>query len=174
MRDSLQRGGRGREIPSREEEEDEQLADFLANNKAVTCKLAPSMIKVYLSGLSNTFLRQNDEQYSDDGDGDASEPELKDFLAKHKRADAKEVKCKLANAMINHYFDSIVGEGTFNKDAREELEDKHWLDQKQYKRMAPPDLSQTKLHMVDNLDFSGLSNTLILVHRGARRAAKLQ
>ena len=76
--------------------------------------------------------------------------------------------------MINHYFDSIVGEGTFNKDAREELEDKYWLDQKQYKRMAPPDLSQTKLHMVDNLDFSGISNTLISVHRGARRAAKLQ
>ena len=62
MRDSLQRGGRGCEIPSREEEDDEQLADFLAkhkraDDKAVTCKLAPSMIKIYLSGLSNTFLR---------------------------------------------------------------------------------------------------------------------
>ena len=71
--------------------------------------------------------------------------------------------------MINHYFDSIVGEGTFNKDAREELEDKYWLDQKQYKRMAPPDLSQTKLHMVDNLDFSGLSNTLMSVQRSPNR-----
>ena len=39
--------------------------------------------------------------------------------------------------------------------------------------MAPPDLSQTKLHFVQGHDYSGLSNTLQMLHGGIRNIAKV-
>ena len=65
--------------------------------------------------------------------------ELADFIAKHKRADDKTVTCKLNQAMTDAYFDKLVGDGKFTKDARVDLTDHYFLSDRQYKRMMPKD-----------------------------------
>ena len=57
--------------------------------------------------------------------------ELAHFIAKLKRADDKTV--------TDAYFDKLVGDGKFTKDARVDLTDHYFLSDRQYKRMMPKD-----------------------------------
>ena len=50
-------------------------------------------------------------------------------------------------------------------DHREELREKYYLSDKQFRKLAPPDLTGTKLYMIEGFDFSGLSNRLFKIHR---------
>ena len=56
-----------------------------------------------------------------------------------------------------------MGDGKI--DRREELRDKYYLSDKQFRKLAPPDLTGTKLHMIEGFDFSGLSNRLLKIYR---------
>ena len=53
-----------------------------------------------------------------------------------------------------------MGDGKIDRDGREELRDNYYLSDKQFRKLAPPDLTGTKLHMIE-----GLSNRLFKIHR---------
>ena len=58
-----------------------------------------------------------------------------------------------------------MGDGKIDRDGREELRDNYYLSDKQFRKLAPPDLTGTKLHMIEGFDFSSLSNRLLNIHR---------
>ena len=116
----------------------------------------------------------NEEGEVKTSDEDNVDSDLLVFLNKLKRPDDKEVTCRLDPGIIKLYFDKCLGEGKLSKDAREELAEKYHLSEKRYKKLSPPDLSQAKLHMVAGLGFSGLSNTMMGLHRSVRDVARLQ
>ena len=109
----------------------------------------------------------------DDGDISSEDEAVKSFILKHKRVDDKEVTLKLKSGMINLYFDTLVGEGIWSKEARQDLSDKYHLSDKQFDRLSPPDLTQTRLHFLEGWDLTGLSNTLHLLHGSTRNVAKV-
>ena len=51
---------------------------------------------------------------------------------------------------------------------------KYYLDSKQYDKFSPPDLLGTKLHLLEGLDFSGLSSRLQVTHSKLRDVVKVQ
>ena len=56
----------------------------------------------------------------------------------------------------------MVGDGKLDS---EELRDKYYLGDKKFKKLAPPDLTGMKLHMIEGLDLAGLVNRLLNIHR---------
>ena len=106
-------------------------------------------------------------------DSDDSEVEAKDeasaseddeaveaFLAKHRRIDEKEVTLHLRSSILNLYFNTLIGEGRWDKEARQHLNKKYFLSDTQYDR-------------IHGWDMSGLSTTLQQIHGGARNVAKI-
>lgn len=54
------------------------------------------------------------------------------------------------------------------------MRDRYYLSPEQYRKFAPPDLLGTKLHILEGLDFSGLSSRLHLAHVKVRDVVKVQ
>ena len=90
------------------------------------------------------------------------------------REDRKEVSLSLDPESIAMYFKTVLGCGDMDKKASERLRDRYYLSESQYKKLAPPDLSGTRLHVVKNLDFSALSGKLAALHGRVRDATKVQ
>ena len=112
----------------------------------------------------------------DEGDSGGSEPEadhLKDFFGALGRVDDKDVTLALDKQTIKLYFSTVLGRGKFDRDGRDKMRDKYYLDPKQYDKFSPPDLLGTKLHLLDGLDFSGLSSRLQVTHSKLRDVVKV-
>ena len=90
------------------------------------------------------------------------------------REDRKEVSLSLDPESIAMYFKTVLGCGDMDKKASKRLRDRYYLSESQYKKLAPPDLSGTRLHVVKNLDFSALSAKLAALHGRVREATKVQ
>ena len=98
---------------------------------------------------------------------------LKDFYSSLERVDNKEVTLSLAKQSVKLYFETVLGRGNFDKEGREKMRDKYYLTVKQFENFAPPDLMGTKLHVLDGLDFSGLSSRLQTTHSKLREVVKV-
>lgn len=98
---------------------------------------------------------------------------LKDFYSSLERVDNKEVTLTLAKQSVKLYFETVLGRGKFDKEGREKMRDKYYLTVKQFEKFAPPDLMGTKLHVLDGLDFSGLSSRLQTTHSKLREVVKV-
>ena len=106
------------------------------------------------------------EQEEEDSDEVSADDEaVQAFLNKHKRIDQREVTLKIKPSIVKLWFDVLLGEGRWDREARKELASKYFLSEDQYNRLSPPDLSQTRL--------SGLSNTFQQMHSGVRNVAKV-
>ena len=110
------------------------------------------------------------KQYRDSsGDSDVEDnegvgAELAMYYGKLDRVDDKEVTLKLNKETLSLFFSKILGKGELDREGRELLRDKYFMAPDQYKKLAPPDLLNTKLHLVKSLDFSGLSGMLAGLH----------
>ena len=94
-------------------------------------------------------------------------------MARHRRVDKKEVTLHLKTSVVKLYFETVVGEGRWDKEARQQLDSKYYLDEPQHDLLKPPDLSQTRLHFIEGWDMSGMFNTLYQLHYGARMVCKV-
>ena len=119
------------------------------------------------------------KQYRDSsGDSDVEDnegvgAELAMYYGKLDRVDDKEVTLKLNKETLSLFFSKILGKGELDREGRELLRDKYFMAPDQYKKLAPPDLLNTKLHLVKSLDFSGLSGMLAGLHTKTRDVSKV-
>ena len=117
---------------------------------------------------------EGEETPAADGLGPASSKSaLKEFYAAKKRVDARDVTCVLNSETLQLYFKTMVGEGKLDRDGADDIRNKYYLSSKQFNRLSPPSLSGTKLHMINNMEFGGLSEKLYHIHREHRTTAKL-
>ena len=58
-----------------------------------------------------------------------------------------------------------LGPGKLDKDGREAIKLKYFLSPRQFNRLAPPTLEDSKLYMINNMEFGGLSDRLLRIHR---------
>lgn len=116
---------------------------------------------------------QVDESSDDDDGGSKNGAELASYYGKFGRVDEKEVTLKLNKETLALFFTKILGKGELDRDGRELLRDKYYLSPDQFKKLAPPDLLSTKLHLVKSLDFSGLSGMLGVLHSKTRDVTKV-
>ena len=79
--------------------------------------------------------------------------------------DARPVTCVLNPTSLKLYFRTVVGEGRLDREGRKELGKKYFLDPKQYRRISPPSLEETKLHTIDSREYGLLSEKLLHSHR---------
>ena len=79
--------------------------------------------------------------------------------------DNREVTCVLHKSSLKLYFKVVVGEGKLDKDGRKDLTKKYFLNPKQYRRLGPPSLEETKLHYIDSREYGLLSEKLLHSHR---------
>ena len=132
------------------------------------------------SAAEDGELRSND---SGSGDSDNKESEhasddepdnLKDFYSKVERIDEKDVTLSLSKRSEKLYFSTVLGRGKFDREGREKIRDKYYLAPRQYTKFSPPDLMDTKLHIIESMDFSGLSQRLQMLHARLRDVAKVE
>ena len=114
------------------------------------------------------------EEVSDAGGSGEESDHLKDFYAKVERIDQKEITLSLSKRTEKLYFSTVLGRGKFDREGREKIRDKYYLGPKQYAKFNPPDLLDTKLHIVESMDFSGLSQKLQGLHGRLRDVAKVE
>ena len=126
-----------------------------------------------LSGSDSREEYSGGEDVSDEGSGDESD-HLKDFYSKVERIDQKEVTLSLSKRTEKLYFSTVLGRGKFDREGREKIRDKYYLGPKQFSKFNPPDLMDTKLHIVESMDFSGLSNKLQILHGKFRDVVKVE
>ena len=79
----------------------------------------------------------------------------------------------LSPLIISYNHIPIVGDGKLDHDGREELRNKYFLSEKQFQKLAQPDMVGTKLHMLEGFYFSGLSDRLLNIHRSQRNCGKI-
>ena len=123
--------------------------------------------------------REDRQQLSDEdsaADDSEEEPEdlLRSFYSKVERIDKKDVTLKLSKRTEKLYFSTVLGRGKFDREGREKIRDKYFLGPRQYSKFNPPDLLNTKLHIVESMDFSGLSQKLQGLHGKLRDVAKVE
>ena len=58
-----------------------------------------------------------------------------------------------------------MGDGHLLKEGADKLRDKYFLEPRKYNRLAPPTLFDTKLFSIQNMEFKGLSEKLLNIHR---------
>ena len=90
------------------------------------------------------------------------------------RVDDKAITLSLDKQTVKLYFSTVLGRGKFDRDGRDKMRDKYCLDSKQYEKFSPPDLLGTKLHLLEGLDFYGLSSRLQVTHSKLRDVVKVQ
>ena len=115
----------------------------------------------------------SDDKESDNASVDEADP-LKDFYSKVERIDEKDVTLSLSKRSEKLYFSTVLGRGKFDREGREKIRDKYYLGPKQYTKFSPPDLLDTKLHIIESMDFSGLSQRLQMLHARLRDVAKVE
>jgi len=125
------------------------------------------------SSSSYDSMSGSDHDGSDQESEAAEDVGLRSFYEKLTRVDDKEVTLTISKESIKLYFETILGKGELDKEGREALRDKYFLSPEQYRKLAPPDLLSTKLHIVKSLDFGGLSGRLGLLHGKIRDVAKV-
>ena len=118
-------------------------------------------------------LSDNGSEQQEESDVDGADA-LKHFYSTVERVDDKEVTLSLDKQTEKLYFSSVLGRGKFDGDGRDKMRDKYYLSPDQYRKFAPPDLLGTKLHILEGLDFSGLSSRLHLSHVKLRDVVKVQ
>ena len=130
------------------------------------------------SDLEDGEYTEQDGASNNDSEGDSEAADgadtLKEFYSTVERVDEKEVTLSLDKQTEKLYFSTVLGRGKFDSDGRDKMRDKYYLSPDQYRKFAPPDLLGTKLHILDGLDFSGLSSRLHLSHVKVRDVVKVQ
>ena len=155
-------------------------------------RLSPSPTRRYDDASSSELDYEEDIPDSDDADQDqenntghedgavaadsksAKSQRLAKAYSGYFREDRKEVSLALDPESISMYFKTVLGTGDFDKKAAERMRDRYYLSEAQFKQLAPPDLTGTRLHVVKNLDFSALSAKLAALHGRVREATKVQ
>ena len=132
-----------------------------------------------MSGRSSRSDSEKEEEEIFDDKFQESESEdsashLKDFFGTLGRVDDKAITLSLDKQTVKLYFSTVLGRGKFDRDGRDKMRDKYYLDSKQYDKFSPPDLLGTKLHLLEGLDFSGLSSRLHVLHSKLRDVVKVQ
>ena len=111
---------------------------------------------------------------SEEGVSDEEADHLTDFFSKVERIDQKSITLSLSKRSERLYFSTVLGRGKFDRDGREKIRDKYYLAPKQFAKFNPPDLLDTKLHIVESMDFSGLSHKLQGLHGRLRDVVKVE
>ena len=122
------------------------------------------------SGVTGRSSRSD----SDKEEGEVFDDKLKDFFGTLGRVDDKAITLSLDKQTVKLYFSTVLGRGKFDRDGRDKMRDKYYLDSKQYEKFSPPDLLGTKLHLLEGLDFYGLSSRLQVTHSKLRDVVKVQ
>ena len=99
--------------------------------------------------------------------------QLEKFFSTKKRIDAPEEKLVLQAPTVAMYFRDLLGQGKLDKDSAKELRKKYYMGDKSYKALAPPTLSDTKLHMIQTHEAGGVYNKFLGIHINHRDSLKL-
>ena len=91
-------------------------------------------------------------------------------ISKVERIDKKEITLKLIKRIEKLYFSTVLG----GEVGREKICDKYFLGPRHYSKFNPPDLLNTKLHIIEYMDFSGLSQKLQGLHGKLRDVPKVE
>ena len=94
-----------------------------------------------------------------------SDTTLSKFYERNKRVDAREVTCVLNNFSFKLYFRTMVGDGRLDREGRKDMGKKYFLGRKQFQKLTPPSLQETRLHCIDNKEYGILSEKLLHCHR---------
>ena len=122
------------------------------------------------SGVTGRSSRSD----SDKEEGEVFDDKLKDLFGTLGRVVDKAITLSLDKQTVKLYFSTVLGRGKFDRDGRDKMRDKYCLDSKQYEKFSPPDLLGTKLHLLEGLDFYGLSSRLQVTHSKLRDVVKVQ
>ena len=98
---------------------------------------------------------------------------LDKFYSSRKRIDAPEEKLVLQAPTVQMYFRELLGHGKLDKDSVKKLRLKYYMGDKGYKALAPPTLSNTKLHMIQTHEAGGVYNRFLGIHIHHRDSLKL-
>ena len=98
---------------------------------------------------------------------------LDKFYSSRKRIDAPEEKLVLQAPTVQMYFRELLGHGKLDKDSAKKLRQKYYMGDKGYRALAPPTLSNTKLHMVQTHEAGGIYNRFLGIHIHHRDSLKL-
>ena len=74
---------------------------------------------------------------------------------------------------VQMYFRELLGHGKLDKDSAKKLRQKYYMGDKGYKALAPPTLSDTKLHMIQTHEAGGVYNRFLGIHVNHRDSLKL-
>ena len=99
--------------------------------------------------------------------------QLDKFYSSKKRIDAPEEKLVLQSPTVQMYFRELLGHGKLDKDSAKKLRKKYYMGDKGYKALAPPTLSDTKLHMIQSHEAGGVYNRFLGIHINHRDSLKL-
>ena len=116
--------------------------------------------------------RSGDSSGSEVSDGDEDHG-LSEFYKKKKRVDAPEVTLALRKQTLNLYFEELLSHGKLDKDSALVMSKKYFLSEEAYKLLAPPTLSDTKLHCIQTGAAGGIYSRLHGIHVTARSALKI-
>ena len=99
--------------------------------------------------------------------------QLDKFYSVRKRIDAHEETLVIQAPTVQMYFKELLAHGRLDKDSSKKLRKKYYLGEKNYKALAPPTLSDTKLHMIQSREAGGIFNRFLTIHIHHRDALKL-
>ena len=114
---------------------------------------------------SSSSSEEEDDAPTRDGLGPpCSAKILTKFYGQKKRVDNREVTCILNKESLKLYFKTIVGDGKLDREGRKELSMKYFMGSKQYHKLSPPSLEETRLHCIDKKEYGLLSEKLLFSH----------
>ena len=126
------------------------------------------------SGSGGNDSEENEEMTGDDPRADrfgepVVTPALFSVFKGYKRADGKEATLFISPAMIDLFKKNLLGEGRWNSEARDDMEDKYRLSREQARLLAPPSLKGTKLSVAadESADF-GYAKQMFGLHQHSR------
>ena len=98
---------------------------------------------------------------------------LEGFYDGKKRIDSFDVNLVLRPETIKMYFDKLLADGKMDHESARSLHKKYFMADKEYKKIAPPSLSATKLHEIQSHDLGGVHSRLMGIHVSMRSALKI-
>ena len=114
--------------------------------------------------LVSALLDEGKELVSDKHGPPVDLCKLDKFYNSRKRIDAPEEKLVLQAPTVQMYFRELLGHGKLDKDSVKKLRLKYYMGDKGYKALAPPTLSNTKLHMIQTHEAGGVYNRFLGIH----------
>ena len=127
----------------------------------------------FLAMLQDTKRVEDDVVISDMHGPPVDISKLDKFYSSRKRIDAPEEKLVLQVPTVQMYFRELLGHGKLDKDSAKKLRKKYFMGDKGYKALAPPMLSNTKLHMIQSHEAGGVFNRFLGIHVSHRDSLKL-